>query len=239
VKKLGTDSRLKKKTGLARLQRTVVRVFTIVSLGLTLLTSLSAWPIASVNAEGSDENLSPTAQEEKISISFINTGEISNEKEPEVLGLQEMDLENKQADINSYYSGLESQYAEILRLRKEADKLVNYLRRQGSPVANYDHAYQIIKLSEANGADYRVIVAIMGMESGFCRANYKKYNCFGFLNGVQYAGFTEAFNHIIPQVARMYAKPFGTNFAALAKAYGVHNVEYHAPRMHMFYSALL
>jgi len=103
--------------------------------------------------------------------------------------------------------------------------LVIFLKKWGSPVATNDYAAQIIDLSGKYGADYKVVVAIMGVESGFCRAPLKKnggttYNCFGYLNGAKYSSFTAAFNDLVPKISKQYAARYGWNFEGLAKAYG-------------------
>lgn len=108
---------------------------------------------------------------------------------------------------------------------KQISGLVAFLKRQKSPVATEAYAAQIIDLAQANGADYRIVVAIMGVESGFCRAPFKinganSHNCFGYLNKVTYSSFSNAFNDLVPKISRQYANRFGWNFEGLAKAYG-------------------
>lgn len=109
------------------------------------------------------------------------------------------------------------------------ERLLNFLKKQRSPVATREYAAQIIDLTEANGADFRILVVIMGVESGFCRVPIKKngntYNCFGYLNGVKYASFEDAFNHLIPKISVQYANKYGWDFVSLAKAYGQHSWE--------------
>lgn len=126
---------------------------------------------------------------------------------------------------------------------KQIASLVVYLKKQKSPVATEGYAAQIIDLSQANGADYRVIVAIMGAESGFCKAPYKisganSHNCFGYLNGVTYGSFTEAFNALIPKISKQYAVRYGWDFEALAKAYGQHGWEKTSAFMYRIASSL-
>jgi hypothetical protein len=98
------------------------------------------------------------------------------------------------------------------------------LKKYRSPVANRAHAEIIVDKSSASGADFRVILAIMGKESGFCRVpiklNGNSYNCFGYINKVKYPSYAAAFNDLIPKIARQYANRYGWNFEALAKAYG-------------------
>jgi len=68
--------------------------------------------------------------------------------------------------------------AEQEKVERERDakieRLLNFLKKQKSPVATREYAAQIIDLSDANNADFRIIVAIMGVESGFCRVPVKK-----------------------------------------------------------------
>ncbi len=142
------------------------------------------------------------------------------------------------AEMDEFYAKLEKNYNYEKTLYEEATKLTNYLRAKKSPIAEYKYARQIISLARANGGDYRIIIAISGIESGFCRANYKKYNCFGYLNGVQYPNYTAALERLVPRITREYANKYGTNFEALAKAYGMLNFTYHAPRMARIYSDL-
>lgn len=123
--------------------------------------------------------------------------------------------------------------AEQERIEKERndkiERLLNFLKKQKSPVATREYSALIIDLSESKGADFRIIVAIMGVESGFCRVPLKKngntYNCFGYLNGVKYSSFEDAFTNLIPKIAVQYANKYGWDFASLAKAYGQHSWE--------------
>ncbi len=122
------------------------------------------------------------------------------------------------------------------------ERLLNFLKKQKSPVATREYSAQIIDLAEANGADFRIIVAIMGVESGFCRVPLKKngntYNCFGYLNGVKYASFTDAFNNLVPKISVQYAKKYGWDFVSLAKAYGQHSWEKTSKYMYNWASSI-
>lgn len=126
---------------------------------------------------------------------------------------------------------------------KQISGLVVYLKKQKSPVATEAYAAQIIDLAQANNADYRIIVAIMGAESGFCRAPFKisganSHNCFGYLNGVTYDSFTSAFNSLVPKISKQYAVRYGWDFEALAKAYGQHGWEKTSAFMYRIASSL-
>ncbi|MFW5702339.1 MAG: hypothetical protein ACOCXP_00015 [Candidatus Dojkabacteria bacterium] len=150
----------------------------------------------------------------------------------------EQKVSEKQAEIDKFYRNLEQEVTKAREKKEKRDKLVSYLRNQGSPVATDYYASLIIEISEASNTDYKAIVAIMGVESGFCAVPYKRHNCFGYLNGVQYSGFEAAFRDIIPKIARDYTNVYGTNFTALAKAYGIVNYPYHSERMERYYNGL-
>lgn len=120
---------------------------------------------------------------------------------------------------------------------EKVDRVVAFLQRWNSPVANYTIADKIVAHSDANGADYRVVVAIMGIESGFCNAHFS-FNCFGYLNGAKYSSFEHAFDDLVPKVARQYAAVYGWNFEALAKAYGMVNWQYHSANMRIYANSI-
>lgn len=108
---------------------------------------------------------------------------------------------------------------------KKVDNLAKFLKDKNSPIADRKYAEIIIRESEANGADYRINVGIMMAESGVCRNPYKKYNCFGYMNKVNYTDFEAALTDIVPKVSKKYSSRFGWNLTGMAKAYGVHNPE--------------
>lgn len=128
----------------------------------------------------------------------------------------------------------QNEQAAIEARRKSLEDKINrtlaYLKRVGSPVANEEIATMIVDLSDANNADYRVLLAIMTIESGSCRQSFS-YNCFGYLNGVKYTSFQAAFQDLVPKVSRQYAAKYGWDFVALSRAYGQHNWELHSKNM--------
>lgn len=148
-----------------------------------------------------------------ISIQEANTRKIEDEKRLEAIRIQ---LEARQLGIN---------------------RIKNYLTKQKSPVANTEISELIYDLSKANGADYRILIAIMGVESGFCNASFN-YNCFGYLNGAKYSDYSAAFRDLVPKVSRQYAARYGTDFVSLAKAYGIINWEYGAEKLARYYNQI-
>lgn len=186
-----------------------------------------------------------TIKSEVISETALKLSDRSNQmkgsgtsKSPQVLGINNQAIQQKSGEIDAFYNELQVKVEQYRLKQAKINRLVSFLRKQGSPVASNYYADLIISLSEGSGADYRIIVSIMGVESGFCSANYKKYNCFGYLNGVQYANFEQAFRSLIPAIAKQYAIPYGTNFEAMLSAYGVHEIDYHSGRMRYYYNSL-
>jgi len=115
-------------------------------------------------------------------------------------------------------------------LEDKINKTLTHLQRVKSPVANEEIATIIVDLAEQNGADYRVLLAIMVIESGSCRQSFA-HNCFGYLNGVKYPSYEVAFRDLVPKISRQYAAKYGWDFVSLSKAYGQHNWELHSQNM--------
>lgn len=209
----------------------------IVSLIITLSSQLAV-PGFRIELPQKDPGKNTNSQQ-IVSLSLADT----NAPKSEVLGVstiseQELQLEKKRQDIEYFYQNLEAEYKDAKQKWYEVENLTQYLSNQGSPVATPKYAQQIIQVSRENGADYKIIVAIMGVESGFCRVPYKDYNCFGYLNGAQYSSFEHAFGDLIPRIANEYANVYGTDFEAFADAYGIHNLKVHVPRLQAFYNGL-
>ena len=130
--------------------------------------------------------------------------------------------------INDLYNSVESKVAVIEAAQtrqKRIDKLVEYLASVHSPIATEHYATLIMDLAEANNVDYRIVVALMGTESGWCKAPIH-YNCFGYLNGVEYESFDDAFNHLIPKIAQQYWVRYGWDLVGFIMDYGRIDQEY-------------
>lgn len=132
--------------------------------------------------------------------------------------------------LGEYEKELAAIEARRKSLEDKIARTLNYLKRVNSPVANEEIATIIVDLSDLNGADYRVLLAIMTIESGSCRQSFA-HNCFGYLNGVRYPSYEVAFRDLVPKVSRQYAARYGWDFVALSKAYGQHNWEHHSKNM--------
>jgi len=99
------------------------------------------------------------------------------------------------------------------------NSLVEYLTMVNSPINSVHYASLIISLANANGVDYRIVVALMGTESGWCKKPIY-FNCFGYLNGAHYTSFDDAFNHLIPKISKQYFIRYGWDFAGFVEEYG-------------------
>ncbi len=131
------------------------------------------------------------------------------------------DIENA-LDIKLEQERIKAEQERIMKERQaKIDKLAGYLRKVNSPMAPF--AGTIIEEAESCGANYRIIVAIAGNESGYGRVSYKLYNPYGFLNGVQYAGWEASLSDLTCKVAK-YTNKY-TDIYTLGKVYGAHNPE--------------
>ncbi|KKQ36123.1 MAG: hypothetical protein US52_C0008G0022 [candidate division WS6 bacterium GW2011_GWA2_37_6] len=134
----------------------------------------------------------------------------------------------------------EQRLAEVqkkLAIRQDhINRINNFLIRKRSPVANTNIAEILYDLSVQYGGDYKTLLAITGVESGFCAASFS-YNCFGFLNGKKYGSYEQAFRDIVPKVIKNYLHRYGsTNFVSIAKSYGMVNWEKGSSNLAMYYS---
>lgn len=116
------------------------------------------------------------------------------------------------------------------QIQEKVDRTLAYLNKRRSPVANETIARIIVDGAEQYNADYRVLLAIMTIESSACVHSFW-YNCFGYLNGVKYSSYEQAFSDIVPKVSRQYAAKYGWDFESLSRAYGQHNWELHSKNM--------
>ncbi len=108
---------------------------------------------------------------------------------------------------------------------ERAIRLETFLRVKGSYLADYTDL--IVEQSDAYGVDYRLLVAISGVESGYCKVNFRPFNCWGYgtyaWNDPQHA--------ITSYMASMYRGYFSRGARtpeSIAQAYNPHPGEYTA-----------
>lgn len=90
---------------------------------------------------------------------------------------------------------------------KRVAVLKAFFRQHESPL--YDHAEFIVKTSDANGLDYRLIPAISMQESGACRViPYDSHNCWGWgIYGgkvTRFASYPEAIDTVARGIKKYY-----------------------------------
>jgi hypothetical protein len=105
----------------------------------------------------------------------------------------------------------------LSRRQTRIDKVESFFARYGSKLRGYGHIF--VDKAQACGGDYRILVGIAGSESGLGRVMYKRFNPFGYLNGVQYSNQTEALNYLACQVSAQHIAPCGDNLQCLARRY--------------------
>ncbi|MBD3280843.1 hypothetical protein GF389_04965 [Candidatus Dojkabacteria bacterium] len=120
---------------------------------------------------------------------------------------------------------------------KHTDRINAFLNKQNSPVANTKITDILYDQYKSKGTDYKILLAIMGVESGFCNASFH-YNCFGYLNGAKYSSYENAFNDLVPKISSQYADKYGTDFVSLAKAYGIVNWKAGAANLEGYYNSI-
>jgi len=194
----------------------IVLVF-LTFFGLLSYLSINALALSDQN-DSMDYNAGLSQKTSYIQVPTLNVEDIT-------IAQQRKDKEEKrQAEIQKQ-----------LKIRQgHIDRINKFLSKKRSPVANTKIAEIIYDKSKAAGADYRGVLAILGVESGFCAADFH-YNCFGYLNGVHYENYEQAFSKLVPRVSREYAAKYGTNFVALAKAYGMINWQAGAANLSMYF----
>lgn len=137
---------------------------------------------------------------------------IDNIPKPDVAGLTTSIKEYDQAlAIAKAKDEVQTNY------QNTVNRVRNYLRQTGSPMANYAHV--IISAANRCGGNYRSLLAIAKIESGFGKYPYKKYNPYGYLNGRQYSGWAEALDKLSCQISQQYLSKYGTDFVAMGKIY--------------------
>ena len=93
----------------------------------------------------------------------------------------------------------------------------NYLSKFGSPMAPY--AAVIVDTADRCGGNYKSLIAIARVESGLGKHPYRLYNPYGYLNNVQYSGWSEALNKLSCRISQQYLSKYGTDFRAMGKIY--------------------
>lgn len=108
--------------------------------------------------------------------------------------------------------------------KKEADimawtaKVESYFRAYGSPMVGYGEI--IVRKAVECGGDYKILVGIAGNESGLGKIPYKKFNPYGYLDGVQYTGWSESLNKLSCVISQRFIVPCKGDLYCIIRKYG-------------------
>lgn len=132
---------------------------------------------------------------------------------------KQLNLTTEPGLFPQYAAQLAQEYSERkVEIRQaKIDKAEALFRDYGSNLVGYGHI--IVDQASACGGDWRILIGIAGSESGLGRINYKLYNPFGYLDGVQYANYTEALTILSCKISTQHLAPCGQDLYCLARRY--------------------
>lgn len=91
------------------------------------------------------------------------------------------------------------------------------LKKYNSPMQGLGHII-VEKADECNG-DYKILLAIAGNESRFGAVPVKKYNPYGYLDGVQYESFADALSKISCYISQRFIYPCDKDISCIVRTY--------------------
>lgn len=111
---------------------------------------------------------------------------------------------------------------EELRKKQEREENIRkteaLLARYNSPMQGYGEI--IVRRAEECGGDYKVLMGIAGNESGFGRIPYKRFNPYGYLDGVQYSGWDTSLDFLSCRIAQRFLVPCNNDLTCIINKYG-------------------
>ncbi len=127
-------------------------------------------------------------------------------------------------------------YEELLRQRSEEIKLSNEINEEINKVERFFDVYNggavikgygkiIVEQARRCGGDYKILVGIAGNESGLGRVPYKKYNPFGYIDGVQYSSWEEAIKKLSCVISQRFIAPCNKDLYCIINKYGGHDTD--------------
>jgi hypothetical protein len=152
-----------------------------------------------------------------VDASAASISDLSSNESEYINSLEFIPLASSVESIRS----LKAMQANIIKENENRDKVnkvENLLARYNSPMKGLGKL--LVSRTEECGGDYRIVVAIAGNESGFGRIPYKKYNPFGYLDGVQYANWEDAINVIACKISERFIKPCSGDLTCIIRTYG-------------------
>lgn len=159
-------------------------------------TPVNAYPAVLANSTKAEEIVEQPSQ----NVLFITTHEQVQDKP--LIGLQKV--------ANDTKPKIEDIYADP----EKVAKLEKYLRRRGSPLADY--AQYIVLKADEYGIDYRLVASISIVESSGCLHTYRPNNCWGWggqEGAATFASLEQGIDTVSRGMARYYANGATTPYA--------------------------
>jgi hypothetical protein len=153
-----------------------------------------------------------------IGLNYLNASQIGNAQAPYFY------------TENSYEPSVKLQKGNITKIKEpvkprdpRAIRLENYLRSERSVLA--DHTDLIIEQSDKYLINYKLVIAIAGVESGYCRLNFRLNNCWGF-GQYSWANMEVAIKDYFRLLNRGYFAKGATTIEMIAPIYAPSSTDY-------------
>lgn len=114
---------------------------------------------------------------------------------------------------------VQKQKIEAKERQGKIDRIEALFQRYNSPMQGYGELI-FNKVEECGpSADYRIIIAIAGNESGLGRIPYKLYNPFGYLDGKQYADWNDSLSFLPCVITQRFLVPCNNDLVCIINRY--------------------
>jgi hypothetical protein len=104
--------------------------------------------------------------------------------------------------------------------QEKIDRIEALFARYNSPMQEYaELVFRRVEDCGSGTADYRILVAIAGNESGFGRVPYKLYNPYGYLDGKQYADWNDSLTFLSCVITQRFIVPCENDLTCIINKY--------------------
>lgn len=111
----------------------------------------------------------------------------------------------------------QKQKIEAKERQEKIDKIEALFARYNAPMQGYGEL--VYNRAAECGGDYKVLVGIAGNESAFGRVPYKLYNPYGYLDGKQYADWTESLTFLSCVISQRFLSPCQNDLTCVINRY--------------------
>lgn len=121
-------------------------------------------------------------------------------------------------------SNLEGRIVDILTNLEEEKLIADQIYKVQAFFINYNSPMQgyeeiIVRKAHECGGDYAILVGIAGNESGLGKIPYKKYNPYGYLDGIEYSGWEESLTKLSCVISQRFIMPCSGDLACIVRKY--------------------